>query len=831
MDEPEEIHVAIEVPSSLEDRSASLTTSQEVATAQDNDEQVAATSEESVLQLNLTGESLQKFARILHDKGLQTAEDAIQYFYTLHSGSGDSVGSTCQARPRGRPKGSRNKELLEREKSSAEQPEENQEKETDDEDPDKEPGTVLVDGVRKSTRRRKNPYVKSEYVPSTKLEKLATSDVDEDMDEWSLDVGEDGYIEEGAESGEDESLVDIVSEEAGEGGAELAQGATPTPAIRIIQGKKKIRLTRSAVTAIRKKLSVNGRRVGRPRRRAKEAVLFPEEEETLNCSKCAEHFDSASALRSHKMSAHSRPNHPYFCEHCDYTAMFDCDMKRHQLVHASSKQFKCDICDFSTNWERNLNLHIENVHSNKQPWMCDRCDLKIYNHSKVKQHQLSHNPNAFKCGQCDFLFETLAKRQWHVKNMHVGESEKLKCTACSYTATTAVNMKLHLKNKHNIENRLREKQLRRKKQMMCQICNKRLINEEQKEVHMQIHEPGNRDSLKPYYCTVCDARCADINQMVRHRAIHTENKPFECKHCDYKTRWKKDLKTHEMIHSGEKNVHCQHCDYTCYTKQRLRAHMIKHDESRHHLCPLCNMAFKSKQALRMHTMYHTGEAAFSCDICDFRTVTEMRLRKHKLRHTDERNYSCNLCGKRFKQPHHVTQHRDIVHLGKPSYRERKRIALQQSAAEALGSLNTTEINFGGQTYTVLNDDGSTTLVDLQAAVTPANRSDDTQYVMVETPAGYQYVAVVMPEEGQSTELQGAAELQSSELQAPALQNTDLQTSGLAEDETPTTVNDTTNLDESQILLSQATGVYYTSGISVGGDNNQSVEALVSLQSQ
>lgn len=51
--------------------------------------------------------------------------------------------------------------------------------------------------------------------------------------------------------------------------------------------------------------------------------------------------------------------------------------------------------------------------------------------------------------------------------------------------------------------------------------------------------------------------------------------------------------------------------------------------------------------------------------------------------------------------------------------------------------------------TVLNNDGSTTLVDLQTAVTPAAaRQDDTQYVMVETPAGYQYVAVVMPEDGQ-----------------------------------------------------------------------------------
>lgn len=105
-------------------------------------------------------------------------------------------------------------------------------------------------------------------------------------------------------------------------------------------------------------------------------------------------------------------------------------------------------------------------------------------------------------------------------------------------------------------------------------------------------------------------------------------------------------------------------------------------------------------------------------MCNFRTVTELRLKKHKLRHTDERNYSCNLCGKKFKQPHHVTQHRsailsfnsstftlvpssplivcyrDIVHLGKPSYRERKRIALQQNAAEALGSLNSADF---GQT--------------------------------------------------------------------------------------------------------------------------------------
>jgi len=46
--------------------------------------------------------------------------------------------------------------------------------------------------------------------------------------------------------------------------------------------------------------------VGRPRRRAREAVLFKSEEETQNCQRCGEHFATLSALRSHKMKVHSK---------------------------------------------------------------------------------------------------------------------------------------------------------------------------------------------------------------------------------------------------------------------------------------------------------------------------------------------------------------------------------------------------------------------------------------------------------------------------------------------------------------------------------------------
>ena len=98
---------------------------------------------------------------------------------------------------------------------------------------------------------------------------------------------------------------------------------------------------------------------------------------------------------------------------------------------------------------------------------------------------------------------------------------------------------------------------------------------------MQIHEPDNTDLSKPFYCNVCDARSSDMNLMVRHRAIHTDEKPFQCQHCDYKTRWKKDLKTHELIHTGQ-YVHSWVCWWTTQDSV-VELQLISHNRGFGHL--------------------------------------------------------------------------------------------------------------------------------------------------------------------------------------------------------------------------------------------------------
>lgn len=43
---------------------------------------------------------------------------------------------------------------------------------------------------------------------------------------------------------------------------------------------------------------------GRPRKKPKEAMLWPDEEETKTCRKCGEQFETLPRLRSHKASVH-----------------------------------------------------------------------------------------------------------------------------------------------------------------------------------------------------------------------------------------------------------------------------------------------------------------------------------------------------------------------------------------------------------------------------------------------------------------------------------------------------------------------------------------------
>ena len=73
-------------------------------------------------------------------------------------------------------------------------------------------------------------------------------------------------------------------------------------------------------------------------------------------------------------------------------------------VDERKKQFKCEICDYSSSQKGDLNRHVASVHEKKKPNKCETCDFSCFAKSHMKSHVVSvhENKRPFKCEICDY---------------------------------------------------------------------------------------------------------------------------------------------------------------------------------------------------------------------------------------------------------------------------------------------------------------------------------------------------------------------------------------------------------------------------------------------
>ena len=58
-------------------------------------------------------------------------------------------------------------------------------------------------------------------------------------------------------------------------------------------------------------------------------------------------------------------------------------------VHEGKKQFKCEICDYSSSRKGNLKLHVASVHEKNIPFKCEMCDYSCSLKSSLQIHVAS----------------------------------------------------------------------------------------------------------------------------------------------------------------------------------------------------------------------------------------------------------------------------------------------------------------------------------------------------------------------------------------------------------------------------------------------------------
>ncbi|KAM5181498.1 transcription factor IIIA [Mantella aurantiaca] len=193
---------------------------------------------------------------------------------------------------------------------------------------------------------------------------------------------------------------------------------------------------------------------------------------------CDLSFSTMSNMRKHYQRAHLSPNLIYVCHFADCGKTFKkhIKLKIHQYIHTNQQPYKCNHegCDKSFASPSRLKRH-EKVHAgypclkdvtcpfvgktwteylkhaaatHSEPAICDVCERKFKNKSRLKDHKKSHDKDriVYRCPRdnCDRTYTKTFGLQNHILSFH----EKLRPFSCVHPGCNKTFAMKHCLDKH-----------------------------------------------------------------------------------------------------------------------------------------------------------------------------------------------------------------------------------------------------------------------------------------------------------------------------------------------------------------------------------------------
>ena len=256
-------------------------------------------------------------------------------------------------------------------------------------------------------------------------------------------------------------------------------------------------------------------------------------------------------------------------------------LRKHVEKHIRPRvfQYLCKNCKIRFKSDDKWRLHMNSVHNNDRPYVCDHigCQLAYRSSNYLRLHKISHNEkDLHRCTEpgCDRKFKSKEYLKKHVLYVH-SQPDRMKCEwpGCEFNTGDPRHMNRH------------------------------------KRVHIQ---------ERPFVCDVdqCGKAFMDKLQLTRHKnVVHRLGTVFECywPGCEYSTGDKISMRTHESIHKTGGG------EYVCSW-------------------PECGKRMAHKQSLEDHiNAIHKNVKPFSCPVagCPYRTAFRRNIRQHSKTHRDK----------------------------------------------------------------------------------------------------------------------------------------------------------------------------------------------------
>lgn len=142
------------------------------------------------------------------------------------------------------------------------------------------------------------------------------------------------------------------------------------------------------------------------------------------CDICSDTFDKRSSLYAHKRTVHGEKG--YQCKQCLKYFSRKSRLQDHELQHSGIRQFECPQCDKKYATRSGLRTHMEDVHTDNLPYVCDKCGKGFSKEGKLRYHYAVHiETRDFICDLCNKGFKTQGHLNLH-KGTHLPPDKKKK---------------------------------------------------------------------------------------------------------------------------------------------------------------------------------------------------------------------------------------------------------------------------------------------------------------------------------------------------------------------------------------------------------------------
>ena len=144
---------------------------------------------------------------------------------------------------------------------------------------------------------------------------------------------------------------------------------------------------------------------------------------------------------------------------------------------AEIPKFECENCNFVTESERGLKVHLKRKHDDlaekEFPKVCDFCDHESFSEEIMRRHLKEHTYTnlKYKCGDCEFLAEDEFSLDIHAGRVHSGNYE---CAICGFSGKDIGELEMHL---HTCE------------KFTCTYCGQTFKNITDVKSHLTIKHP------------------------------------------------------------------------------------------------------------------------------------------------------------------------------------------------------------------------------------------------------------------------------------------------------------------------------------------------------